>query len=123
MNSETVKELKALIDQIAELNSQVDELKSKRRNLEQSIIEDLTASGTTYQGTEYGTVTINKNDVPSVKDWAAFEEYIYEHKALYLLQRRPAVTAYREEVKTMGELPGVETFTKVGLSWSKGKAT
>jgi len=118
VTSDTVQELKGIADELAALNAQVTEVKRRKNELEAKIIEEMSEVGTTLMRTDFGTLSVNKNEVPSVQDWAAFEEYIYEHKALYLLQRRPSATSYREEVKTQGDLPGVETYTKVTVSLS-----
>ena len=79
----------------------------------------MTTEGTSLTRTKFGTVSISKLNVASVKDWNEFEKYIYENKALYLLQRRPANLAYREELKTQGEIPGVETFETISVNLSK----
>ena len=123
MDDKTVWELNSIKDKIAKLNKEVSLLTAKRNELEESIIEDLTASGLSLARTnamdENGkriTVSVNAEDVANVIDWPAFEEYVYKNHALYLLQRRPSNPSYREEVAAKGEIPGVETFTKQKLS-------
>ena len=122
MDVEAVGQLRSIKAQISELNDQLNDLKRAKTNLEQDIISDMQLDKVSLARTDYGTVALNPVDVASVKDWPAFEEYIYENKALYLLQRRPADVAYRDEIASKGHIPGVETFTKVNLSLTN-KAT
>ncbi len=104
--------------QLTDLNKQVGELQKHKRKYEDLIIEDMITEGTSLSRNKFGTVSLSKANVASVKDWNEFEKYIYENRALYLLQRRPANVAYREELKTKGEIPGVETFEVITLNLS-----
>ena len=61
------------------------------------------------------TVFIQHTNVPQVTDWEAFYEFIYTNRALHLLERRPAVRAWREEFDGGILLPGTEPFEKVTL--------
>jgi hypothetical protein len=116
MNVHEVQELRHVKDEIAELNSKLKELGKKKSELEMKLIGEMTSEGLSLARTDYGTVSVTKEDVASVKDWAEFEEYIYENRALHLLQRRASNPAYRDELAVKGKVPGVETFTKVSLS-------
>jgi len=116
MDVQAVKELKSLKERISDLNEQLADLKRAKTNIENELISEMNLDGLSLARTDFGTVSVTKTDVASVKDWPAFEEYVYENRALYLLQRRPSDVAYRDEIATKGEIPGVETFTKVNLS-------
>ena len=116
MNVNDVNELQNIRNEISEVNSKLADLKKRKSEIEQKLIGEMTSEGLSLARTDYGTVSVTKEEVPSVKDWNAFERYIYENHALHLLQRRPASAAYRDELSIKGEIPGVETFTKVGLS-------
>lgn len=116
MNVLEVEELREIKKEISEINDKLNQLKRKKTELEVKIIGEMNSEGLSLARTDYGTVSVTKQEVASVKDWAAFEAYIYENKALHLLQRRPADAAYRDEIAVKGSLPGVETFTKVNLS-------
>jgi len=122
MDVDAVGQLKAIKEQIKDLNDQLNDLKRAKTNLEENIINDMQLDKVSLARTDFGTVSITETDVASVKDWPTFEKYIYENKALYLLQRRPADVAYRDEIASKGHIPGVETFTKVNLSLTN-KAT
>ena len=118
MNVANVKKLQAITKELTDLNKQVSKLEKHKRKYQDLIIEDMTTEGSSLTRTKFGTVSISKQNVASVKDWNAFEKYIYDNNALYLLQRRPANVAYREELKTQGEIPGVETFETISVNLS-----
>jgi hypothetical protein len=122
MNVDKVNELRAIKETISGLNTTLKDLSKRKSQLESDIIMEMNDEGLSLARTDFGTVSVTKTDVASVKDWNAFEEYIYANHALHLLQRRPSDAAYREELAAMGEIPGVETFTKVNLSLTN-KAT
>ena len=109
--------------EITALNKQVKNLETKRFDLEEALMNELSDAGLSLARTnredENGkriTVAVNEEVVATVNDWAEFEEYIYTNRALYLLHRRPANVAYREEVAAKGNIRGVESFTKQKLS-------
>jgi len=116
MNADNVEKLANVKQQIKTLNDQLKILSATRTELEETIIEQLVDSGMTLARTTFGTVGVNETVVPNVQDWTQFEEYIYENKALYLLQRRAAAPAFRDEIDVKGEIPGVTPFVKKTLS-------
>tara|TARA_R110002096_G_scaffold400446_2_gene597061 strand:- start:507 stop:875 length:369 start_codon:yes stop_codon:yes gene_type:complete len=122
MNVDIVAELKKINGEISGVNKTLTELKKVKSNLETDIIESMQDDGLSLARTDHGTVSLKSTDMASVTDWTAFEEYIYENRALYLLQRRASNPAYVEEVEVQGSIPGVETFTKVTVSLTN-KAT
>jgi len=123
MNDEKIWELHKVKQEIADLNKQVKALEATRSELEEVIIDDLNASNLSLARTnredENGkriTVSVNSETVANVTDWAEFEEYVYDNRALYLLQRRTSNPSYREEIAVKGEIPGTEPFIKTRLS-------
>jgi len=116
MEVSKISALKDIKAKIAEYNERLKDLGRTKAQLETEIISEMSAEGLSLARTDFGTVSVTKLDVASVKDWNAFEDYIYENHALHLLQRRPSDAAYRDELAIRGEIPGVETFTKVSLS-------
>ena len=123
MDDGDIWKLQSVKDEIAVLKDQIKPLEIAKSVLEERIMEGMSESGSSLFRTAKSrdgkriTVSVNTEEVASVKDWTEFEQYIYDHNALYLLQRRPANVAYREEVKIRGEIPGVETFTNRRLSF------
>ena len=120
MDASKVEVLRGIVDQLKELNAQVKELKSQRAEIEDEIIADMAESGLTLARTDFGTVATKKSIVASVTDWETFEDYIYENRALYLLQRRTSSPAYRELLETDGEVPGTEPFEQITVSLTAG---
>jgi len=123
MNDEKIWELHKVKQEIADLNKQVKVLEATRSELEEVIIDDLNASNLSLARTnredENGkriTVSVNSEIVANVTDWAEFEKYVYDNRALYLLQRRTSNPSYREEIAVKGEIPGTEPFIKTRLS-------
>jgi hypothetical protein len=118
MDASKVATLRGIVDELASLNKQVKELKASRTEIEALIIADMAESGLTLARTDFGTISTRKSIVASVTDWETFEDYIYENKALYLMQRRTSEPAYRELLESGIEVPGVEPFEKttVGLT-------
>ena len=108
-------ELSEIRKELATLNDQVAKLKRKKASIEKDIIDGM-PQGVSLMRTDYGTVSVVTTDVASVKDWNALEEYIYKNRALHLLQRRTSDPAYRDEISVRGEVPGVETFTRITVS-------
>jgi hypothetical protein len=111
-----VGQLRDVLSELKDHNDQIKILSEQRKELELSIMDDLDNSGLTLARTEFGTVSLTTEQVASVEDWNMFEEYIYDHRALYLLQRRASNPAYREELNLRSKVPGVSTFTKRKLS-------
>ena len=91
MNVEDVKFLRQVKEEISELTKQLDGLKRRKNELETKIISDMQAEGLSLARTDYGTPSITKLKVASVKDWTAFEEYIYE-KVKELTVKQVSVT-------------------------------
>lgn len=80
------------------------------------IIALMDEQGVSRTAIQSATVSISEQVMPSVTDWDAFEAYVLDNKALHLLQRRPATTAYRELLDAGVQVPGTEPFTKRALN-------
>lgn len=101
----SLKQQKSLHDEASKkLGEEIDEI-------DQQIQAYFQEQGVTQMADEHETIFINEMIVPHVTDWNKFSRYIMEHDALHLLQRRPAVTAYRESLQAMEEIDGVEPVT------------
>lgn len=121
MNTDLVKQLRDVKTKITTLNNEVTSLKSIKSDIEEQLLTEMADNEISLARTPYGTIAINPEDIASVKDWNEFEKYIYENRALYLLQRRTSQDAYRSEIAIKGAVPGVETFTRKVLSLTKSK--
>ncbi len=111
--------LKAIID---ELNRELGNHKEAYDQLCAEVLQGLDENGLDKASlTGFGTVSRKEEVVPSVKDWDSFYKYIAENEAWYLMQRRPAANACREQWATGEEIPGVEPFTQFKLSVTKAR--
>jgi len=107
--------IKALFDQreaIREIDRTRKELVSKKAEIEAELMIGLDEVGLTSAKGEGVTVSISEAIVPIVNDSDAFYEFILKSKQPYLLERRPAVLAYRELISAGEEIPGIEPYTK-----------
>ena len=66
--------------------------------------------------TSHASMSVSKQQMASVKDWDQFYQYVQEHQAFYLLQKRVSNKAYNEVLEMEGEVPGTEPFVKVTLN-------
>jgi hypothetical protein len=114
-----IDELYDLNQQKKELNQKLEDLKHEAAEVEQLIFAALDHEDLTQCRGRVGKVTITVSDVPTVVDWDRFQEYILQTRALHLLERRPAVMAWRELHQSGEVVPGVNPFTKRSLSVRK----
>lgn len=102
-----------------DLEKEIDALEEEMEELEASIMAHMDTEGTTLTRGGRASVSILESEVPSVEDWDAVHEFVKKHDALYLLERRIALGAWRE-LKDAGELmPGTTPVIKRKLSVRK----
>ena len=118
----------SLVQRYTEIKAQMEPLKRElkdldeiRRELEVKITEDMQADGLTLARTDFGTPSLTKETVPNVGSWISLEGYIYENKALHLVQRRVASPAFREIWKQGFKVPGVDPFDVTKFHFSNKK--
>ena len=88
-----------------------------REMLAERILKQLADAGVEMVRTDYGTATAVTHDSVSCSDPNALTDYIREHDALELLDRRPNKTACKEFLKAHGQLPpGVKMNSKQDVS-------
>lgn len=103
---------KALEDQVKVLDEQL-------KDNEGAIIELLDAQGVTRSGVGPYSMSISETTVANATDWDATFQYIAEHEAWHLVQRRVANAAYSEMLDQGLTVPGLEPFTKRSLNFRK----
>ena len=116
----------SLIDELYELGlrkkeieAQLNDLKAEIEEREKVVMGLLDQQEITLGRGRVGKVSITENVVPNVVDWEAFGQYVIENGALYLMERRPSVKAWRELHESGDTPPGTTPFTKRGLSVRK----
>ena len=112
-----IDQLSAIRENIREYEAKIKVLQEEKSKLEELVLSQLGELGLDKATGQKATVSITKAEVPTVMDWDKFHSYILRNKAFYLLERRAAVAAWREEVKSRNKpIPGVESFTKTTLN-------
>lgn len=83
----------------AELAVKEKELVAEWEAFETQLLGKLDEQGSVRVSSLQGTASVSEQILPLVEDWDAYYAYIKENDAWHLLQRRPAVNAYREMVE------------------------
>lgn len=110
-----VEEERRKADKVAEA------LKADEIAIKTSIFAALRKNETTVAGGESYKAEMTTEDVPTVKDWAKFYDYIKENNAFEMLERRPGKAAIKERWDDGKDIPGVEKFPVDKLSVTKLK--
>lgn len=102
---------RALEAQVTEINIAID-------TKERALLDTMDQQQTTRGAGEKATVTVRESIVPQVHDWDEFWKFIRRNNAFELLERRPAVAAFREHASRRkdGKVPGVVPFLKRSVS-------
>ena len=80
----------------SELSQQDSKLKEQEELVAHELLEICKAQGLNSLKTKFGTISRVINDRYWVNDWQPFAEYVKEHDALHLLQRRVSESAMKE---------------------------
>lgn len=111
--TETIGELTSgyasIAAEISNLNAQVSALESAKQIIAEQLMDTMKQEGLESVKNQYGSFSIGKKTVPSVKSWEDFYDFIRENNSFHLLERRPSAKACVEEVSLNGTgIPGVE---------------
>lgn len=118
---------------LGELAAERDRLREKKRDLnaqlkavddmlyanEMSMLDALDEQGVEATRVNGISVSISEQTMPSVEDWDQVYDFVREHDAFYLIQRRLAAGPYRELLQMGESLPGVEPFVKRSINMTK----
>lgn len=116
-----IAELDDLRDRKRDLNAELDAVKERFNELEQSILDALDAQGIEMTRTNRASVSISTQIYPTVVDWEITQQYIRDNDALYLYQKRLGAGACQELWNAGEDIPGVEQHEKRGLNLRKIK--
>jgi len=103
-------------DQRSELAKQYKDLGVTYDDLELDVLTRLLDEDTTQGRSHTATATVATLTVPVIEDWAAFEQYIYDNNALYMMEKRPSGAAFRELISQGETIPGLQPFVKTTIS-------
>ena len=93
----------------------VDEIKARETIITNHIVDNLPKGDTGAAG-KHHRAQVKTEEIPQVKDWDAFYQFIHKNKAYELLQRRVSTEAAKERLESGKPVPGLGTFTAVKVS-------
>lgn len=113
-----IDELHDLREHIRAEEAKLNELKSKRSELEQVILDMMDAEEITKSTGNKATVSVSTQTVPNIVDFDKFLNYVYRNKAGHMFERRVSSSAYREalELRKGKDVPGLAPFTKRSIN-------
>jgi len=116
---ELIDEMHDIRERRRELATEEKLLGSKYKDLEESLIAALEATGQTSGASDIASASIKITPVANVQDWDVFHKWLRRTDRLYMLERRPAQAAFREYIESSRghkPPPGVVTFQKAAIS-------
>ena len=116
-----LRDQKATIE--AEVKDKVSTIKGKMDKLEAWIKDKADAEGVTSFKTKHGTAFLTTTDYANVADWDATLQFIQEHGAYDMLEKRVSKTAVRGYIEqTKAVPPGINYGTKLEVNVRKPAA-
>ena len=95
--------------ELKKLQAQEKTLKDTQNYLEAEIAADMAKQGLTQTGNDVCTISIKTEVVPTVENWDALWQHIFDTRQSELLQKRMSATAYRELLAMAQTVPGVRS--------------
>lgn len=100
-------------DSLKHIADEEKELKKTASEIEELALSRMENEGMLTTKNHYSNIVIKEDKFPSVQDWGALVEFIKEHDAWQLFQRRLSASAFNEICEIIdGIPPGVEIFEK-----------
>lgn len=106
---------------IAERERDLRESKAALSEIDGQILSIMLRDGVESTKTTLGTVSIKRSTVPQVTDWPAVYDFIAQHQAFDLLQRRLSTTAWRDRADAGDVVPGVREEIIPAIMWRAAK--
>ena len=95
--------------ELKQLQAQEKALEDTQNYLEAEIAADMAKQGLTQTGNDVCTISIKTEVVPTVENWDALWQHIFDTRQSELLQKRMSATAYRELLAMAQTVPGVRS--------------
>ena len=107
--------------EIAQINAQLKEVENEKREIENKLLGAMQEIGTDIVRGSLATISISETVRPQLQDADLFFAFVYRKKALHLMERRIAPTAYREMKDSLGgkPIPGLSEFVQIRLNVRK----
>jgi hypothetical protein len=102
-----------------ELQKQVDQMGEVERQYETHILNTFDKSELKGAKGDIANASIKNTVIYQIADWDAFANYVAETKQFDLLRKQPGSRACAERFDAGDTIPGIEAFTKIGLSLTK----
>ncbi len=97
----------------------INAMKAEESELKGHAVQLLQANRLDAGRGKLATVTRNTKAIPTVEDWDELYAFIKKEDAFELLQRRPALGAFRERWDNEETVPGVKRDSIIELSLTK----
>lgn len=116
------RKMQARVQELTKVyETEVEAIKAQQDQLKTAMKDQMLASGMKSVNTEAGTVVLSTSTRYSTTDWDSFKEFIKQHDAIDLLEKRIAqknMSMFLEE--NPGVLPeGLNSFTEYNISVRK----
>lgn len=120
------KSLGRVVDEFKEVNAlrlamekEVKEVQKRENELKDHLIDNLSASDTTgVAGLRY-RAQVTTDDQPTVEDWDAVHDYVWDNDRFDLLGKSIAKAAVKEMMDAGQKIPGIGKITIKKLSVKK----
>jgi hypothetical protein len=112
----TVAYLNSLRLEKADLSAKIREIEKEYEKVSAPLIDFLTENGLNTIAPDKASATISEETYWNIDDQEAFENWVYETKSLFALQRRLSAATINDLVNAGEEVPGLKSFTKTKLS-------
>ena len=117
--SEIIQSLGALVARKKALAVEAKDVDNQITDIENLLFATCDEQGITEAGAGGAKIVLSEAMYPQVESWDLFGEHILDNRAIFLLERRPAVLAYRELLSLGRPVPGVLPFTKRKLTYKE----
>ena len=119
--ADLTENLKRIRVKITDFNNQAKSLTKDKEEIEKLLIDEMDKVNTDTISNAFGTFKRTATKMPQVEDWEAVHKYIRENDAFYLMYKRIGQVAYQELIDAGSTVPGINTYTKNGISVYKPK--
>lgn len=106
---------------LQELDAQIEAIKEQQQEVKNEIKDRMRALGTKSLKTDYGTVSLMEKTRYYTQDWDSFKQFLVQHDAIDLLEKRIAQTNMRTFLEENPALvpPGLNSDTDFDVSVRK----
>lgn len=117
--SDLIQSLSVLKGRKKELELAVKDVDKEIIGVEIQLFAAMDADGVIESKSPIAKVSIATSMYPQVENWVVFGDFILDNRFLHLLERRPAVLAYRELLTLNRPVPGVLPFSKRKITFKE----